>query len=318
MTGSATRLTRLLALVPYLLRRPGVSIAQAAKDFAISEEQLVKDLELLFMCGLPGGMPDDLIDAHWEDDQIYLANADTISRPLRLGVDEALALMVGLRMLAGLQGLADRDAINRTIAKLERAAGEAAEAAKNIEVEISSRGRGEVLATCTLALTQGNRLHLRYYVPTRDEITERDVDPMRIVLDGVPYLEGWCHRAEDVRLFRLDRIQEAVVLDEPAKVPDEVQPRNLDDGLFQPSVDDTLVTMELDPAAHWVVEYYQCEWVEELPDGERLRIGLRTPDTRWVARLVLRLGGAARIVAPVELADRVRDQARAALAQYGD
>jgi proteasome accessory factor C len=101
-------------------------------------------------------------------------------------------------------------------------------------------------------------------------------------------------------------------------VPDEVQPRNLDDGLFQPSADDILVTLELDPAAYWVVEYYQCETVEELPDSDRLRVGLRTPDTRWVARLVLRLGGAARIVAPVELADRVRDQARAALAQYGD
>jgi proteasome accessory factor C len=293
-----------------------VSVAQAAKDFAITDEQLVRDLELLFMCGLPGGMPDDLIDAHWEDDQIYLANAGhdrPAAAPRRGRGARADGRAANARPAAG---LADRDAINRTIAKLESAAGEAAEAAKNVEVEISSRGRGEVLATCTQALTEGYRLHLRYYVPTRDEITERDVDPMRIVLDGVPYLEGWCHRAR-MSGCSGDRIQEAIAWTSRRRCPTRYSRAIWTTacstiGRRHPGHARAGSGRVLGGRVLPVRDDRNC------PTAIGCRVGLRTPDTRWVARLVLRLGGAARIVAPVRLSDRVRDQARAALAHYGD
>jgi proteasome accessory factor C len=114
MSETATeRLSRLLAMVPWLLAHQGVPLAAAAAEFGIDEDQLVKDLELLFVCGLPGHMPDDLIEAEWEDGVVFLANADAISRPLRLGVDEALALIVGLRALRDVPGLGDRDAVTR-------------------------------------------------------------------------------------------------------------------------------------------------------------------------------------------------------------
>jgi proteasome accessory factor C len=153
-------------------------------------------------------------------------------------------------------------------------------------------------------------------VPTRDETTERDVDPMRVVLmDGRWYLEGWCHRAEAVRLFRLDRIVEVTVLDTPAAVPPEAAQRNLDEGLFVPSADDVPVVLELDPPAWWVADYYPVDDVQELPDG-RLLVRLRASDTRWLRTLVLRLSGAARVLEPVELRDAVRARAEEALAAY--
>ena len=89
-------------------------------------------------------MPDDLIDAEWDDGHVYLRNADTIARPLRLGVDEALALLVGLRALAEVPGLHDRDALERTLAKLEAAAGDAAATSAQVSVEVE--GEAEVLA----------------------------------------------------------------------------------------------------------------------------------------------------------------------------
>lgn len=111
MSGGATeRLSRLLAMVPYLLARQGIPLAEAAAQFGISERQLVKDLELLFVCGTPGHMPDDLIEAEWDTGHVYLGNADAIARPLRLGVDEALALIVGLRTLGEVPGL-DRKSV---------------------------------------------------------------------------------------------------------------------------------------------------------------------------------------------------------------
>ena len=315
--GAADRLSRLLAMVPYLLARQGVPLDEAAEHFGLTQDELVKDLELLFVCGLPGHMPDDLIDVSIDGDVITLTNAETIARPLRLQVDEALVLLVGLRMLASAPGVQDRDALDRALAKLEGAAGDAA-AAASTHVAVEVEAEESVLASARDALERGRMMHLDYYVPGRDETTERDVDPMRLVLaGGRPYLEGWCRRAEGVRLFRLDRVVSLDVLEQPAAPPPEAVPRDLDAGLFQPSPGDTLVTLELEPAGAWVAEYHPCESVEELGGG-RLRVGLRTPQTAWVRRLALRLGGSGRVSAPAELAAQVRADARAALAAYAE
>ena len=312
--GATDRLSRLLAMVPYLAGRQGIPIAAAAAEFGITERQLVKDLELLFVCGTPGHLPDDLIEAEWDDGHVYLGNADAIARPLRLGVDEALALLVGLRALADVPGLHDRDALDRTFAKLEAAAGDAVAPSTQVSVQVD--GQGGPLAEVRAALTARRRVHLTYFVPTRDETTERDVDPMRVLMvDGRWYLEGWCRRAEGVRLFRLDRIESLDLLDIPADVPATAVLRDLDEGLFRSSPEHTLVTLELDASAAWVADYYPVESVEDLP-GERLLVRLRVGDDRWLRTLVLRLGGAAAVLDPPELVEAVRSRAENALAAY--
>jgi len=147
-------------------------------------------------------------------------------------------------------------------------------------------------------------------------VTERDVDPMRLlVVEGRTYLEGWCRRAEGVRLFRLDRVLDLAILDTPASVPDTAEPKDVDAGLFRPSEADEIVELELAAGARWVAEYYPCESVTELGEG-RLRVVLRTPDTTWVRRLALRLGEDARVTSPAALAESVRAAAAAALALY--
>ena len=317
MSGALDRLPRLLALVPYLLARPGARLRDVAATFGVTERQLRQDLDLVFLCGLPGHMPDDLIDVSIDGDVITLTNAETIARPLRLQVDEALVLLVGLRMLASAPGVQDRDALDRALAKLEGAAGDAA-AVASTHVAVEVEAEESVLASARDALERGRMMHLDYYVPGRDETTERDVDPMRLVLaGGRTYLEGWCRHAEGVRLFRLDRVVSLDVLEQPAAPPPEAVPRDLDAGLFQSAPGDTLVTLELEPAGAWVAEYHPCESVEDLGDG-RLRVGLRTPQTSWVRRLALRLGGSGRVLAPADLAAQVRADARAALAAYDD
>lgn len=314
-SAAVGRLPRLLTLVPYLLEHPGSGVAEVAQVFGISEKQLVDDLRLVWMCGLPGHTPADLIDVSWDGDEIVVDNADTIARPLRLAADEASALLVALRMLVNVPELQDRDALDRVIAKLERAAGDAA--APSSQVAVAVEAQPAVLARVRAALSQQCRLHLRYYVPARDETTERDVDPMRLVIaEGHSYLEAWCRRAEGVRLFRLDRIADMAELDTPAEVPPQARPIDLDAGVFRPSVDDELVTLELGPAGRWVRDYYYCETVAERDDGGLL-VTLRTPDTRWVRQLALRLGESGRVRAPAHLVERVHAEAQRALAAYG-
>ena len=315
MVTSAERLRRLLALVPYVATRRVVGLAETAATFGMTERELIDDLNLAWCVELRAPEPYCPIDLSYEDGEISISQAESIARPLRLAVDEASALLVALRMLAETGG--DRDAVNRLIAKIEAAAGVAGAASSQVTVQQFDSPRvRRVAATLSGALTAGRRVHLRHYVQSRDEDTERDVDPMRLlVVEGRTYLEGWCRRAESVRLFRLDRVVKVDVLDVPAEVPEEAEPRDVDAGLFRPSETDVLAELELGPEARWVAESYPCESVTDLPDG-RLRIGLRTPDTTWVRRLALRLGEDARVVSPPELADDVRATAAAALAQY--
>src|SRR5690606_18814078 len=210
------RLARLLTMVPWLLNRQGIDLASAAEQFGVSQEQIVDDLQLLFVCGTPGHLPDDLIEASWDEGRVHIANPDTIARPLRLRGDEALALIVALRALAQVPGVASHDAINRALAKLEAAAGEAARDTEQITVDLSADDERvqETLRRVRDALDRNRRLHLRYLVASRDESTERDVDPMRVLsVEGRWYLEAWCHRSQGVRTFRLDRIEELQVLD---------------------------------------------------------------------------------------------------------
>src|SRR5699024_1850065 len=149
-----------------------------------------------------------------------------------------------------------------------------------------------------------------------DKVTERDVDPMGVVVqDGYTFVEGYCRLRRDVRLFRLDRVLEMSVLPYAAEVPEGVSRRDLSEGVLQRSDRDTQVTLELTSVARWVTEDYVCESVTELPDG-RTRAVLRTPAPAWVARLALRLGPEGRLVAPRDLAEEVRVEARRALAHY--
>ena len=204
----------------------------------------------------------------------------------------------------------------RTLLKLEAAAGDAA---RRQQPRSGSRSRPQgPLADVRRALADGRRVHLTYFVPARDETTERDVDPMRVLLvDGRWYLEGWCRRAEDVRLFRLDRVE---ALDRARRRRRGARrrrtERDLDEGLFVPSPGrHAWCRSELAPA--------RALGRRLLPGrggrgaaGDRLLVRLRVADDGWLRQLALRLGGALRVLDPPELAERRTTAARSALAAY--
>lgn len=310
---------RMLSLVTYLKDRPGARVEEVARAFGISADELISDLNVLPMCGTSfrGG---DLLEIDTDGERIWWRNAETLgsdtAQPLRLAADEATALLVAARAVATLPGLreSDRDALQRATAKLETAAGENAGASARLSVTFESEGG--VFADVDRAIAERRRLWLRYYSPARDELTEREVDPIRLFAVGHTYVEAWCHLSEARRTFRLDRVAEIKLLDERADPP-AIEPRDLSAGLVQPAVGDPEVVVEVGPGGRWVAEYYPHDSAEELSDGG-LRITLRTPEPASLRRLALRLGRDGRITAPVELAESARDAARKALAAYGE
>ncbi|MBM7168248.1 WYL domain-containing protein [Streptomyces sp. G44] len=305
---------RMLSLVTYLRERPGAHVGDVARAFGITPDELISDLDVLPMCGTSfrGG---DLLDIDTDGDRIWWHNPDDVAAPLRLAADEATALLVAARAVATLPGLreSDRLALLRATAKLETAAGEAAGASSRLSVTFESEGG--VFADVDRAISERRRLWIRYYSPARDEVTEREIDPIRLVSVGHTYVEAWCRRSEARRTFRLDRVAEIKILDEPS-APPEVEMRDLSEGLVQPAAEDPEVVVEVGPGGRWVAEYYPHDSAEELPDGG-LRITLRTPEPASLRRLALRLGRDGRIVSPAQLADSARRAAREALAAYG-
>jgi proteasome accessory factor C len=310
--ASADRLARLLNLVPYLLARPGIPVAEAAADLAVTERQLREDLELLWVCGLPGYGPGDLIDMAFDGDRVTITYDAGIDRPLRLTPDEALALTVALRMLAETPGVGNRDSIERALAKIESSAGDLAGA----PVAVRLPGNTERVDTLRSAVERGRALHLTYYTPARDETTERVVDPMRVLMvGGRAYLEAWCRRAEATRLFRLDRIDGFTELDEPSAPPAQARPHDVSDGVFRPGPELPLVTLRVGRTGRWITEYYPCEEVHRA-DGDEWTVTMRVTDLGWAQRFLLGLGPDVTVVGPPELVERIRALATTALDAY--
>jgi proteasome accessory factor C len=322
MSGARDQVARLLALVPYIQSRDEVSLDQAAADFGVRPAQIVKDLKVLWFCGLPGLGMGDLIDIDMDalegEGVIRLSNVDYLTRPLRLGSSEASALIVALRTLRDGGDESVRPVVDRTLAKLEAAAGDGAALAAHVDVHVSETDAALATLRGDLerAVGEGRQVRLGYYVPARDEATERTVDPLGLVTaEGHTYLDAWCHTAEDRRLFRLDRVSSAEVLTTAVADHSDLPPRDLSEGIFSPSPQDLLATLVLEPSARWVAEYYPVERTDEAPGGS-LRVRLRVGDPEWLTRLLLRLGGSARVEEPAGLSEAVRRAAADALGNY--
>jgi predicted DNA-binding transcriptional regulator YafY len=318
-SGAAEQLSRVLTLIPWLRARPGVPKEDAAAAFGISLIQLEADLELA-VCAEVGRDSLASIDIDYWGDTITVLDAQAVDRPLRLRLDEAVSLLVGLRQLAAAPGL-PTEAVRSALAKLEEALGAVPglmTAPAPVRDQDGASVRPEVVAAVTRGLDEQRRLHLAYWVPARDELTQRDVDPVALVVLGDrTYLQGWCHLTDAMRTFRLDRVYEATVLDVAADPPSEAEPAELPlpGEPWRAGANDHLVVLDLAADARWVVDYHPVESATEQPDGV-LRVVLRTPDLAWARRLVLRLGGRARVVEPADLRVQVVAAAEDALAAY--
>ena len=316
--GSREQVTRLLALAPYLQTRGEVALQEVAADFGVTPAQVLKDLRVLYLCGLPGYGPGDLIDINVEaleddpDGLVRVDNADFLARPLRLGSNEASALIVALHALLDASPAGSREVVERTLAKLEEAAAAGSPPLVGVHLPRPAPAVEGAAATLEAAIAGDRQARLDYYVPTRDETTRRVVDPIAVLRrEGRAYLDAWCHLAEDRRLFRIDRITGLEVLDAP-RVAHDLEPRDLSEGLFEAGPDDLRARLLLSPEMRWFAEYYPVISTEEA-EGGGLEVTLAVSDERWLLRLALRFGHGLTVLEPAALRDRVASVAANAL-----
>jgi proteasome accessory factor C len=316
MTPVSTRLVRLLNMVPYFQANPRVTRAQAAADLGVSLKQLGEDLDQLWLCGLPGYSPGDLIDFQFSGDTIEVTFSAGMDTPLQLTSPEATGLLVALRALADIPGVVDPEAARSAIAKIEEAAGAAGHTPEVSPVDPPAPGESRVTAAVRAAVRGNRALTIDYYAASHDRLSTRIVDPIRIVLVGdQSYLEAWSREAEGVRLFRFDRIDEATALDEPSAPPQPAVQAPPDTSLFDADPSLPSAVLRLAPSAAWMFDYYPMRLLRELPGGY-CEATMTYASEEWMGRLVLGMGSAVCVLAPESLAQRVRDAAAAALNSY--
>ncbi|MFG3615601.1 helix-turn-helix transcriptional regulator [Nocardia sp. NPDC047654] len=311
----SVRLSRLLNMIPYFIAHPGISAAEAAADLGVTTKQLMSDLNQLWMCGLPGYGPGDLIDLSFSEESIEVTFSAGIDRPLRLTSTEATALLVALRSIVDMPGMVDPTAAHAAIAKIESAIAGGASTDADGRFPTPPQ-EAPTVAAVRSALALGRALRLVYYSASRDVVSERVVDPIRIVLvDDNSYLQAWCRQAEGVRLFRFDRIEAATELDELARPPKHATEATAGLDLFQddPAVPSARLRIHADYA--WVLDQYPMHRLAVHPDGSS-EATMRFATLDWMARLLLGFGAGVTVLGPPELVAAVRERSNAALAAY--
>ena len=303
---TVTRISRILALIPYVLDRDTVDVNEIMERFGYTREQLTRDLDTIFVCGLPGYGPGDLMEAYMDEDEVVIDAADFFAKAPRLTPAEALGLLASGMTVIG-TGEAS-PALESAVRKLSKAVMPDADSTLSVDVTDESKSVG----TLREAAAQQRVVNIVYRSVAKEETTERDIEPWSVFASlGRWYVIGHCRLVDDQRTFRVDRIRALQVRDEtftrPAKVPEP--------GVgYTPAEGDVECVIDLEPAARWVLEYYPVEIVAET--GKRTRIRFHSPDTEVPARLLMRLGADARLVSGEEVRDRARDIGETLLRTY--
>jgi proteasome accessory factor C len=296
----------LLVLLPWLMERGEVPVAEVAARFGVSERHLIQDLEVASMCGLPPYL-DELVDIWIEDGVVHVGVPRLFTRPLRLTAPEGFALLAAGRAAMTLPGADPAGPLGRALEKLAATLGTESPALV-VDVE-----RPPFLDGVQAATDRAERLAVTYYSAGRGELRARQLDPQAVFsARGRWYLVADDSLAGPARTFRVDRLESV----EPTGQRFEHRDVQVTIGEWFDDADMVVATVVLPPSAAWVAETYPVLGVAEEAGG-RVRIRLAVSSERWLERLVLRAGPEAEVVEPEAWAGLGPSAARRLLARYG-
>ncbi|MCW3494445.1 helix-turn-helix transcriptional regulator [Microbacterium sp. SSM24] len=308
------RAALMLQLVPYLIGKGEVSIAEAADEFDVAPDQMRAMVEKLTVIGLPGDggywqMSNDLFDIDWDlldqRDLVVITNSVGLERAPKLTAREAAALLAGLQLARTIPGVGDTDLYTGLLAKLARGA-----SGTPAEVIVAPGPVDTVRDAVATALRGGVAVSFTYKAPDAAPTT-RTVDPVKVhIADGQWYLQGWCHLREAMRTFHLDRVSDLQLTDIPISHASEPAP-----GWFEANEDDVDARIRFPEAVARLLGDYLDRAILET-DGGVTTATMRVADEFSLRRLALRRGGEVEILEPAGARRAAADWAEAGLAQY--
>lgn len=257
--GATDNLMLLLALVPYVLDKGEVSVADAARQFSRSEEDIVEAVRLIACAGIPGENLAyshlDLFDIDWdlfeEQRLITFWNTVAIDHSPRFTSREASALIAGLQYLAAHPAYSGREDIDEVLGKIRR--GSSQGFSDRIAIaQPSVEGHLEILNT---AIDTKVSVSIVYHNKAGETGT-RLIDPLVLESrDAAWYVRAWCHHRQALRTFRVDHM-ESVEPTEKLQGNHESLIDDISPELFQPSSDDITVVIETTVGALPVIADY--------------------------------------------------------------
>lgn len=300
------RLFRILTMLPWVIANPGCTVAAVIERFGYSSvRQLTGDLDLVFVCGLPGYGPGDLMVAYIDDDEVVVDFADYFSRPIRLTPPEALQ-MIGAGRAVLSAGSAPA-ALESAVRKLESLV--FSDVDEMLTIDLSEP---PLLDELRAAIETNSVVHIRYTAIGTGEKTTRDIEPWQVYsASGNWYLTAWCRRADAERVFRVDRIRSIADVADTATAEPKIGSEPV---RYTPNVGDCIATIRLTERGRWVAQYYPVDVVEDT--GESVVVNLSTYDPSVAAKLLIRLGTHAELLAGERVAAAYDDLRRSILSRY--
>lgn len=302
-----TRTARALDLVPFIVENPGVSIEELAAEFDSSPKQILADLNMVFMCGLPSYSTLEMIDIHFDDDYVTVADPQVLDKPRTLTKPEAVSLSIALETLAQLRGEGDRltEDIRILQEKLNRAI-------KTLNSESHSIMVGEIakpdhLPEIERAIKDSLTLRIEYISAHSDSRSLRIIAPQKIrYFSAHFYLDAWEYDSATVKTFRVDRILGFEIVAAPGPKESGV------------SIEEPLHRVELliKRKAQLFLEQHSEIFVELERSEAGTRVQADFVDLHWISRMLLIFGDGIVAIAPSQLAEIVHEQARAGLKLY--
>lgn len=308
MTSQRTvsRISRILALIPYVLTREGPNVSEIIDRFGYTRQELTRDLNTILVCGLPGYGPGDLIEAFIDEDEVVIDAAHFFNKAPRLTATEALGLLAaGMTVIASGEA---SPALESAVRKLTKALMPDADTSLAVDVLDQSRNVG-ILRD---AAAGAHVVRIVYRSVGKEETTERDIEPWAVFATlGRWYVLAHCRLVDGQRTFRVDRIKELAVSDEQFDRPEVIPAPGVG---YTPSENDVVCMIDLKPAAQWVLDYYPVDVVSR--SSAAIRIRFHSPDPEVPARLMLRLGREAILLDGDEVAERMREIGSRLLANH--
>ena len=292
------RTARLLDLVPYLTTHQGIAISELAKTFDTTVKEITDDLNTLWMCGLPGYTPLELIDLEFESGFVSIRNAETLAAPRALDRAEALSIYMGLDLLSAELGGSNSSLVSE-ISNLQEQLRSQLISAPQVQIEASLAS--ELRALILRAIRRRGWLEITYHSAANDQVTKRQVAPYELSQSGShEYLQGYCDNAKAIRNFRADRIVAV------SEIADQLWPSNL------VSANDEAIDYEVK------VHAASRQVLEVLPQisANSTTATIQGYSAPWISRAILSLAGQVEAIAPTEIRVAVHARAMAALQNY--
>jgi proteasome accessory factor C len=297
--SAVDRVTRVLDLVPFILENPGIEVSVLAAKFNISEKQVLADLELIFMCGLPGYTPYELIDLAFEDGVVTVIDPQVLDKPRVFNEVEAVVLNLGLSII--------KNAINdpikiESIEVLQKKIG--AKFALISEISFStSKPAFYDLVSDAIARSEG--LNLTYNSISRDEVSDRFVVPKRIYLaQGNFYFIAIDTNSNKERHFRMDLILNC-------EISNSASTNNSSLADVEESFE-----FKIQSTNKYLTERYSDLFTDVSQQGDVYQAVGRMNNPQWLKRLVISNAPDLELIEPASLKKEIGEQVRSTLGLY--